>query len=74
MSVRIWLNVKPATKREAIEAISEGEYNVWVRAAARDGRANEAVIELLAKHFRLRKSALRIVRGEKTRRKLVQIG
>jgi uncharacterized protein (TIGR00251 family) len=74
MSVRIWLNVKPAAKREAIEVISEGEYNVWVRAAARDGRANEAVIDLLAKHFRLRKSALRIVRGEKTRRKLVQIG
>lgn len=74
MSLRIWLNVKPASKRETIEAISEGEYNVWVRAPARDGRANEAVIELLAKHFSARKSALRIVRGEKSRRKLVQIG
>ena len=73
MALRIWVNLKPAAKHETIEAISEGEYNVWVRAPARDGRANQALIELLAGHFRVPKSALRIVRGEKTRRKLVQI-
>jgi len=74
MALRIWVNVKPAAKREKIESLSQGEYNVWVRAPAREGRANEAVAELLAEHFSVPKTTLRIVRGEKSRRKLVQIG
>ena len=73
MALKIQVNVKPAAKHETIEAVSEAEYNVWVRAPARDGRANRALLELLAEHFRVPKSALSIVRGEKSRRKLVQI-
>lgn len=74
MALRIWVNIKPASNRETIEAVSKEEYNVWVRAPAREGRANQALIELLAEYFRAPKSMLRIVRGEKSRRKLVQIG
>jgi uncharacterized protein len=74
MARRIWVNIKAAAKRETIERISEGEYNVRVGAPAREGRANAALIELLAEHFRVPKSKLCIVRGEKSRRKLVEIG
>jgi uncharacterized protein len=73
MALKIRVNLKPAAKHETIEAVSEEEYNVWVHAPARDGRANRALIELLAQHFRVPKSTLSIVRGEKSRRKLVQI-
>jgi uncharacterized protein len=74
MAFTIWVNVKPAAKRETIAAISKGEFNVQVRAPAREGRANQALIELLAQHFNVPKSTLRIMRGEKGRRKLVRIG
>jgi uncharacterized protein (TIGR00251 family) len=57
-----------------IEAISETEYDVRVRAPAREGRANQALLEQLAEYFKVPKSTLRILRGEKGRRKLVRIG
>lgn len=74
MALKIWLSVKPQARQEKVEKLSEGEYRVSVRAAAREGKANEAVIELLAEHFSVPKSSLRIVRGEKSKRKLVEIG
>jgi uncharacterized protein (TIGR00251 family) len=44
-----------------------------VHAPPRDGEANTAVIGLLASHFGLRKSDLRIASGAGVRRKLVHI-
>ena len=38
-----------------------------------DGRANEAVIELLAEHFDVPKGSLRIVRGHTSRQKVIEI-
>jgi uncharacterized protein (TIGR00251 family) len=74
MPVKIWLFVKPQSRKEKVEKLSEDEYRVSVRAAAREGKANEAVVELLAEHFSVPKSSIRIVRGEKSKRKLVEIG
>ena len=38
-----------------------------------DGRANAALIELLAEHFDVPKRALRIVRGHTGRQKVVEV-
>lgn len=73
MPRKIWILVKPRARQEKIERISESEYTVWVRAPAHEGKANEAVIELLAGHFSVPKSSVRIVLGEKSKKKLVQI-
>jgi uncharacterized protein (TIGR00251 family) len=73
-AVNIWVAVKPQSKTAEVKKISEGEYSVSVRAPAREGKANEAVIELLAEYFSVPKSSIRIVRGEMARRKLVEIG
>jgi uncharacterized protein YggU (UPF0235/DUF167 family) len=55
-----------------VQRISETEYAVSVNASAREGKANEAVIELLADYFSVPISSIRIVRGEKARRKLIE--
>lgn len=47
--------------------------NVGVTAAPEKGRANRALLALLAKEWRLAKSSLRLVAGEKDRRKVVRI-
>jgi len=49
--------------------------SLWVRvgAPAQEGKANEEVIEALAGHFRVPKSQIRILHGEATRNKLVEI-
>lgn len=46
---------------------------VYLHAKAVDGAANKQLIEVLAKHFGLRKSALKILRGEKSRIKHVEV-
>ena len=71
--MKIWITVKPQAKREEVKKITDGEYSVSVRATAREGRANGAVIELLANHFSVPKSSIKIVRGPAARKKLVEI-
>ena len=71
--VKIWITVKPQARREEVNKLADGEYSVSVRAPAREGRANEAVIELLAGYFAVSKSAVKIVRGQTARRKLAEI-
>lgn len=73
MPLKIRVTVKPQAGSDEVKKISDGEYLVSVRAPARDGKANEALIELLAEHFSVRKSAIRIARGETARKKLLEI-
>ena len=74
MSIRIWVTAKPQSKRQELKRISDGEYVVSVHAPAREGKANRAVIELLAAHFSVSRSSIKIIRGESSKRKLVEIG
>lgn len=46
---------------------------VMVTATPEDGKANDAVIKLLAKHFGVAKSRLSIIRGQTSRDKLIRI-
>ena len=46
---------------------------VWVTAPPEGGKANAAVLKLLAKSWRVPKSSLRVVRGAGDRRKVVEI-
>ncbi len=74
MSLKIWATVKPLAKTESVTRISGGELLVSVHAPAQDGKANQAVIKLLAEHFSVPKSTIKIVRGQFSRKKLIEIG
>ena len=65
--------VKPNAHHIGVEKISESEFRVAVRAPARDGAANRAVIEALAEFFAIAKSSLRIVRGHSARKKQIKM-
>ncbi len=71
--MRIYIKVSPRTSKNEVVKISEGEYRVRLTAAPVDGKANEALIELLAKHFKVSKSMVRIVGGKTARIKMVDI-
>lgn len=64
----------PRARRNAVEADPAGALTVRVTAPPEDGRANDAVREALADHFNVKRSAIRIIRGEASRRKVVEIG
>lgn len=69
---KIKIKVIPNAKKAKV--LQAGElFKVYVNAPAVDGKANKALIEVLSEHFNIRKSAIKIVRGEKSREKIVEI-
>jgi uncharacterized protein len=74
MARNISVTVKPNAKSAAVTKLTDTEYRVTLHGPAQDGKANRALIELLADYFHVPKSAIMIVRGEFARKKLVKIG
>ena len=72
-SVRIPLRVQSSARRNELVGFREGVLIVRVTAPASEGRANESLCRLLAKRFRVPTSAVTIVRGHRSRDKLIQI-
>ena len=76
--VRVRLKVTPKAKREQIgglldEPDGSKALKVAVTMAPEDGKANAAVIALLAREWGVAKSAISVVSGATDRRKLVEI-
>lgn len=67
---------KASSARIKREVSEEGVvfYKVYVTVVAEDGKANKAVIELLAKALGLPKSSLTITHGFTSREKIIKIG
>ena len=70
--MRIEIKVVPNAKAEKIVPEGQG-YKVYLCAPAVDGKANARLVEFLAEHCHVRKSAVAIVRGQTSRRKVVEI-
>lgn len=68
----IELRVQPRSRRTEL-ACRGGTLKAAVTAPAEDGKANTALIDLLAEEWRLPKSALEIMRGAAQRDKVVRI-
>lgn len=66
------VRVTPRASRNAIEASPE-QLKVRVTAPADAGKANAAVIKQLAKRLGVPKSAIRIVRGQTARQKVLAV-
>lgn len=69
---RIAIRVTPRARRNAISADETG-IRAHVTAAPEDGKANAAVIKLLAKSMGVAKSRLTLLRGATSRDKLFQL-
>jgi uncharacterized protein (TIGR00251 family) len=67
------VNVKPNSRVTALEEQADGSWLARVKAPPVDGRANEALVELVAAHFGLRKAEVVIRSGASGRSKFVQI-
>lgn len=61
--------------RSSINKVKKFErfYKVWLTAVPEKGKANEKLIETLAKYLKIKKSAITIIQGTKMRKKLVEI-
>lgn len=71
--MRIYIKVSPRSSKNEVVKISEGEYKVKLTAAPVDGKANEALIKILADYFKASKSSINIVGGKTAKIKIVDI-
>lgn len=67
----ISIRVQPRARRRKIEEIGPSEFRVSVLSPPTQGKANKELIEVLASAFNLPKSGVRIIKGEKSRQKVV---
>ena len=76
--VRLWVRVRPKARRNRIDGLvpeADGgvALKVAVTAAPEDGKANAAVIALLARAWGMPKTALAVVAGASGRRKIIHL-
>jgi uncharacterized protein YggU (UPF0235/DUF167 family) len=67
---RLAVRVTPGARAEALE-LAEGKLLAKVRAKPQDGKANTAVIELIASALGVAPSRLQLLRGATSREKLI---
>ena len=69
----IKVKVKPNAKKNEIKQIEDNFFEIKTTAVPEKGKANQKVIEMLSKHFKVPKSRIKIVRGETSREKIIEI-
>lgn len=70
----ITVRVTPNAGSNEVTREEDGTIRVRVTARADRGKANKAAIKLLAKFLGVKAGQLRIVKGEKSRDKIIQVG
>jgi uncharacterized protein (TIGR00251 family) len=71
--IKLEVRLTPRARREEISGVRDGVLQVRVKAPPIDGRANEALRKLIAKRAGVPKSQVTIVRGERSRQKLLAV-
>ena len=67
------VSVTPNSKKPSVSMIDEENYEVKVDERAEGGHANARLIEILSEYFGVRKSSVSIIRGSRSRDKVVLI-
>ena len=71
--MRVSIRVKANSKCETVEKTGERALAVSVKAPAKEGRANAAVIAAISEYFDVPKSRISIISGAGSRDKIVEI-
>ncbi len=71
--MKIFVKVTPRAKSEKLEKVSGNTFRIWVKEPPVEGKANDAVVKVLAEHFRVSRREVRIVSGRTSRSKVVEI-
>jgi uncharacterized protein len=72
--IPVYLKVKahPNSKKNSVVKRAEDSFEVFVRAKPVEGKANDAILELLSEYLKISRSKLRLVRGAMAHNKLVE--
>lgn len=67
------VRVQPRASRDEVAGVYGGGLKIRLRAPALENKANEALVEFLAELLKRPKSAVRILGGERSRTKRIEI-
>ncbi|MFX0138980.1 MAG: DUF167 domain-containing protein [Candidatus Hodarchaeota archaeon] len=67
------VQVKPNSKQQKIQEITNELYEIWVKSKPERGKANKELIKLLADHFKVQQNQIQIIQGLKSRNKKIKI-
>lgn len=74
MSHKVAAAIKPNSRhREEVVASDDGSLVIYTKAPAVEGRANLAAINLIAEHFKVPKSRVKLVRGATSKWKVFEV-
>ena len=76
--MKLTIKVIPNAKKneiveDVVDSLGQRILKIKVNQPPEDGKANKAVIEILAKYFAVKKSGVEIISGETSRNKIVGI-
>jgi len=71
--MRIFVRVKTGAREEKVQELDETHFSVSVEERPIDGKANRAVLEAVARHFRISPSRVAIVSGSSSREKCIDV-
>ena len=72
-TARLAVSVQPGASTDSVVGFDDGMLRVRVKAPPTNGRANAALLKILAKILGVPPSNIAIVRGARSRRKLVAV-
>jgi uncharacterized protein (TIGR00251 family) len=70
--LRLEIKVFPKSSREELVK-ADGVIKAYIKAAPDKGKANKALIDLISKEYKVKKSDVRVVIGKTSRNKVVEI-
>jgi uncharacterized protein len=73
MGVLIRVRVTPNAQEARVDKLGEADFEVRVDEKAADGRANKRLLVILSEHFGIPKSRILIVKGARSRDKILEI-
>lgn len=71
--MKINVKVVPKSSIQRVEENLLGELKVKLKSPPIQGRANQELIEILAKYYKVSKSQIEIIQGEKSKNKIINI-
>ena len=66
------VRVNPRSSKARVKE-ENGSYKVNVTRPAEDGQANAQLIELLSEHLKVKAYQIKIIKGDKSRNKLIEV-
>lgn len=74
MTMKLTVHIKPNSRhRSEVVENDDGTLTIYTKAPAVEGRANVAAIRLIAEHFKVSKSHVKLVRGATSKQKVFEV-